>query len=62
MTKAELEKSLDNAIEDFITDTSISFNDPYSKEPATIADMTELSRQTTYALKGFKKALLQYLD
>lgn len=62
MTKIELEQALNTAIEDFIQNTSVEFRDPYNKEPATEADLVELSRQTTYALQNFKKALLEYLD
>ena len=62
MTKAELEKAFDTAIEDFIATTKVEFGDPYSKESATLADMDSLSAQTATALKAFKCALLEYLD
>ncbi len=62
MNKAELKKALDKAIEAFITDTKADFQDPYSKTPATEADMVELSRQVTYTLQEFRDAILEYLD
>nr|WP_300185926.1 hypothetical protein [uncultured Agathobaculum sp.] len=61
MTKDELTTKLDYAIDDFIETTKAEFGDPYSKEPATIADMCELSLQTVTVLKAFKNAFLEYL-
>lgn len=62
MTKDELTMKLDNAIDDFIETTKVEFGDPYSKEPATMADMCELSAQSTAVFKAFKNALLEYLS
>lgn len=62
MTKLELEQALNTAVENFRADVTSTFNDAYSKEPVTQADMVELSKQTFYALEEFKNALLKYLD
>ena len=54
MTKAELEKAFNDALENFKADMQASF-DEYSKEPAT-------QRHTFYALHEMRNALITYLD
>ncbi len=49
-------------IDAFIVDTKADFEGPYSKTPATEADMVELSKQVTYALQAFRDAILEYID
>ena len=61
MTKAELEKAFNDALENFKADMQASF-DEYSKEPATQGDVAELARHTYYALNDMRNALIKYLD
>ena len=57
MTKPELEKSFNEALEAFKADTKANF-DEYSKEPATQGDLADLAKQTFYTLNSFRDALL----
>ncbi len=61
MTKPELQKAFEEALENFRVDVQSSFAET-SKEPATLGDVAELARQTFYALNDFQKALINYLD
>lgn len=36
--------------------------DDYSNEPVTGGDIAQLSRQTFYALDGFRKEIINYLE
>lgn len=61
MTKSELKESMDSSLEDFKLETKNLYK-AYSKEPATLGDLSELSKQVTYVLGKYKDALLEYLN
>lgn len=60
MTIHELEKELDKAVIDFSDEIRSEYRDA-SKNPATEGDISELARQTFYALDSFKASIIKYL-
>ena len=62
MTKAQLDKKLDEVLHTFWDETSFVTDGPYSNEPVTKGELFESHRQVFYTLNEFKKILLDYLD
>lgn len=60
MTIKELDDRLSKVVDDFAAEMSGQY-DNYSKEAASRADISELSRQTFYALNEFRKEIINYL-
>lgn len=48
-------------LEDFSSEMRSEYDD-YSNEPVTGGDIAQLSRQTFYALDGFRKEIINYLE
>lgn len=61
MDKQELNRMLSKIASDFASDTRSLFPEG-STEPATIGDLTELARQTFYALDAYRKSIIMYLN
>ena len=62
MTKMELKKRLDDALEDYKADMNSFASDEYSKRPVTEGELAEYSKHVFYVLNSFKDAILDYLD
>ena len=62
MTKQELETALEQICQEFSKEVQFVADDPYSKDPVTKGELYESHKQTFYALRNFKKAILEYLD
>lgn len=61
MTTKELDKMLSKIADDFASETRALFPEG-SSEPVTSGDLSELAKQTFYALIEYKNAITQYLD
>ena len=61
MTTKDLDKMLSNIADDFANEARTLFPEG-STEPVTSGDLSELAKQTFYALIEYKKAIIQYLD
>lgn len=55
-----LDKKLDKALTDFSEEIRLNYRDG-DKTPATNGDVSELARQTFYALDTFRKEIIVYL-
>lgn len=62
MTKAELEKVLEETCQEFLKEVQLVADDPYGKELVTKGELYESHKQIFYALYNFKKAILEYLE
>ncbi len=60
-TIKELDQRLTLVLEDFSSEMRSEYDD-YSNEPVTGGDIAQLSRQTFYALDGFRKEIINYLE
>ena len=61
MTTRELNQRLEKVLNNFSSEIQREYDD-YSKEPVTGGDLSQLSRQTFYALDDFRKEIIQYLE
>ncbi len=59
MNTDKLNKLLDKAINDYVDETSIRYNNSDSDCPATKQDLYELSKQITYVLDKFKESIIE---
>jgi len=55
-----LEQKLDKIITDFSEEVRLNYSED-SKELATGRDISELARQTFYAMNGFKDEIIKFL-
>ncbi len=60
MTLQDLEKRLDKATDDFAAEISGKYGNLEDK-PVSDIDINELARQTFYAMREFKSAIIEYL-
>lgn len=61
MNKAQLKVKLDKALYDFSDEIKLNYKDG-GEAPVNESDISELARQTFYALSEFEKAILEYLN
>jgi len=60
MTKSQLDKKLDKALQDFSNQMRTTYpEDDFS--PATKSDISECSRQVFYLMDDFRKSISEYL-
>ncbi len=61
MDTTKLDRNLDQILQDFASETRMLFSEN-SKEPASIEDISDLAKQTFYALNSMKKEIIDFLN